>query len=89
MANNKSRRAANRVFQRQYKEKMYAAGFKQKVIWIKREDDPAPAPAADLKFFLPAFRRAVKLIPKEKRPKLFRDILSIVEAQSEGEKYGN
>jgi hypothetical protein len=84
----KSRKTANRLFQREHKERMYSAGFKQRVVWIKRDDDDA-ATTTDMKSFLSAFRQMVKVIPKEKRSRLFRDILSITEYTAwQGETYG-
>jgi hypothetical protein len=73
-----TRKTANRVFQRQHKGKMYAAGFKQRVIWVKR-DEGYQLPVLDVKSFLTIFRRFVRVIPKEKRARLFRDILSMTE----------
>lgn len=72
-----NRKTANRIFQREHKERLYDAGFKQRVIWIKRNVDAEGTP--DLKTFLPAFRSLLKDIPKENRPRLFRDILSLTE----------
>jgi hypothetical protein len=72
------RKTANRFFQRQHKEKMYDAGFKQRVIWVKRDEADTPS-VLNLDSFLKAFRRLVRNIPKEKRQRLFKDILSMAE----------
>jgi hypothetical protein len=85
---NKSRKTANRLFQREHKERMYSAGFKQRVVWVKRDEDDTAA-ITDLKSFLSEFRQMVKVIPKEKRSRLFRDILAITEYTArQGETYG-
>jgi hypothetical protein len=87
---NETRKTANRVFQRQHKEKLYAAGFKQKIIWVKR-DETDSSPVLDLTSFLNAFRQLIRVIPREKRPRLFRDILSMTEYEAHhisGENHG-
>lgn len=73
-----TRKTANRVSQRQFKKKMYEAGFKQQVVWVKR-DEAGASSSLSLNSFLSAFRRLVRNIPKEKHQKLFKDILSITE----------
>jgi hypothetical protein len=82
-----NRKTANRIFQREHKERLYNAGFKQRVIWIQR--DGTTAHVTDVKTFLSVFRPLLRNVPKENRPLLFRDILSLTEyAVWQGDTHG-
>ena len=78
----KAKRIANREFQRQHKERMYNAGFKQRVVWVKRDEDES-VQDMNLKNFMDVFRKQIKTVPKEKLPRLFKDILSITDYASQ------
>jgi hypothetical protein len=74
----KSKKEANTERQRLFKEKMYNAGLKQRIVWVKRDTENA-AHATDVKSFIAALQEHLKYIPKEQRAKLFEDLLSMSE----------
>ena len=64
---------------------MYAAGFKQRVVWVPREDSDPPSRMSRDTFM----RRLDKLVAdwsNAKRAKTFVDVLTIIEAIKEAER---
>jgi hypothetical protein len=64
---------------------MYAAGFKQRVVWVPREDPDVPARMSRDTFM----RRLDKIMAdwsKAKQAQTFVDVLTIIEAIKEAER---
>jgi hypothetical protein len=61
--------------QREYKEKLYAQGYKQKIFWVLRKE-------SDLKMgkseFLKKLERLTKKLSKEEVSRLYADFISIL-----------
>jgi hypothetical protein len=67
----------NTIRQREYKERMYAAGYKQKMVWVSRE----PGEKTSRAKFLKRFDELTEGWSSARLSEVFNIILAIVEAK--------
>jgi hypothetical protein len=67
--------------QRAYKERLYAAGYKQVQVWVLRKDTPERVDRT--RFIRELDGLAVRLTGAE-RKRLYKDLLEIIQARKEG-----
>ena len=75
----------NNERQRRFKEKMYKAGFKQMILWVKREGAKKPAKMTQAEFF----KRLKKLTDGwdgESLPHLYSLLIKITKGKKEAER---
>ena len=72
----------NREYQRKFKEKMYNAGFKQKIIWVERKE-PKRAPKINMSKFISKVKKLTSNWDEEKRSELFNLLIKITKAKKE------
>jgi len=71
--------------QRIYKERMYKAGFKQTIVWVKRKDEKQPEKLS-MAEFVKRFRKITSRMEEEKISRLLKMFLKIAKAKKEEEK---
>jgi len=71
--------------QRIYKERMYKAGFKQTIVWVKRKDEKQPDKLS-MAEFVKRFRKLTSRMEEEKISRLLKMFLKITKAKKEEEK---
>jgi hypothetical protein len=77
----------NAESQREYKQRMYDQGYKQKVIWVKREEKKkASSGTIDRTLFLSRLDELTATLTKSQLSRLFHSILTFVKDQTEVKK---
>ena len=71
-----------------FKEKMYAAGYKQKIVWVPRETEGRKV-SFERKTFLLRLEAITVGLSKTKLNKLFGEVLKIVKTKVKEEKKGS
>jgi len=71
--------------QREYKKRMYKAGFKQTIVWVKRKEEKQPEKLSFTEF-VKKFRKLTSGMNEEKINKLLKMFIKITKAKKEEEK---
>jgi len=71
--------------QREYKKRMYKAGFKQTIVWVKRKEEKQPVKLSFTEF-VKQLRKLTSGMNEEKINKLLKMFIKIAKAKKEEEK---
>jgi len=71
--------------QRKYKQRMYKAGFKQIMVWVKRKEGKTPEKISMAEFIIQLKKLTAKM-DGETLTKLFNLLIKIVKSKKEEEK---
>ena len=71
--------------QREYKKRMYKAGFKQTIVWVKRKEEKKPEKLTFTEF-VKQLKKLMSGMSEEKINKLLYMFLKIAKARKEEEK---
>ena len=73
---------SNKDYQRKFKDKMYAAGYKQMIVWVPR-DSGKENKKIEQKIFIRRLTALTVGMSKTKLTRLYRDILVMVKDKKE------
>jgi len=71
--------------QREYKERMYKAGFKQTIVWVKRKEEKQPVKLSFTEF-VKKLRKLTTGMKEEKVNNLLKMFIKIAKSKKEEEK---
>jgi len=71
--------------QRKYKERMYKAGFKQTIVWVKRKDGKKPEKMS-MAEFVRQLKKLTSGMDRETLTRLFNLLIKIAKSKKEEEK---
>jgi hypothetical protein len=71
--------------QREYKARMYRAGFKQTIVWVKRKEEKQPVKLSFTEF-VKQLRKITSGMKEEKLNKLLKMFIKIAKSRKEEEK---
>jgi len=71
--------------QREYKKRMYNAGFKQTIVWVKRKEERQPVKLSFTEF-VKKLRKLTNGMDEEKLNKLLNMFIKITKSKKEEEK---
>ena len=72
----------NSSYQRKFKEKMYNAGFQQKIVWVKKDQERKRFGLSKEVFFL-KLEKLLFGFSKPEQGKLFNLVIKIIEGKKE------